>query len=60
MTALTVLPWIVFSTIVILLGLKIKKCANEHVPDYGINFEPLLYSILLIAFVLIWGGIFWW
>jgi hypothetical protein len=54
------LKWIIFTTIVILLLRKISVSSKESTGDYGIDIETPIYIILLIAFVLIWGGFFWW
>jgi hypothetical protein len=49
-----------FIIIVLLLLIKIRKSSGESKGDYGFDIETPFYVILLIAFVLIWGGIFWW
>jgi len=54
------LKWIIFTTIVILLLRKISVSSKESTGDYGIDIETPIYIILLIAFILIWGGFFWW
>jgi hypothetical protein len=54
------LKWIIFTTIVILLLRKISVSSKESTGDYGIDIETPFYVILLIAFILIWGGFFWW
>jgi K+-transporting ATPase A subunit len=54
------LKWIIFTTIVILLLKKISVSSKEPTGDYGIDIETPFYIILLIAFILIWGGFFWW
>jgi K+-transporting ATPase A subunit len=54
------LKWIIFTTIVILLLRKISVSSKEPTGDYGIDIETPIYIILLIAFILIWGGFFWW
>lgn len=50
--------WIVFTVVVILLlrGMGSGKVGG----DYSFDIMPPFYLVLLIAFVLVWGGIFWW
>jgi len=51
--------WVIF--IVVGGGLSYKAfLSNKEVRGYGFDLETPLYIILLIAFILIWGGIFWW
>jgi len=52
--------WIVFIFVIGFFLFKIISSNKESYSDYNFNLEPLLYTILLIAYVLIWGGIFWW
>ena len=52
--------WIVFSVVVILLLVGIFKESNVRTGDYGFNLMAPFLIIILIAFILIWGGIFWW
>lgn len=47
--------WIVFAAIVILIIVGMASMKDDR---FGIGGMLLLF--LLIAFVLIWGGIFWW
>lgn len=53
--------WPIFIGVVLFLLYKIRKSANESRGGY-INFdiETPFWLIILIAFILIWGGIFWW
>ena len=52
--------WIIFSLVVIFLIGRIWWKIKQPKIDYGFNLESPLLIIVLIAFVLIWGGIFWW
>jgi hypothetical protein len=53
--------WIIFIGVVLFLLYKIHKSSNESGGSYySFDFETPLWSIVLIAFILIWGGIFWW
>jgi hypothetical protein len=52
--------WLIFIGVVIFLLYKIHKSSNSGGGDYSFDFETPLWSIVLIAFILIWGGIFWW
>ena len=51
--------WIVFSIVVILLLVGILRDKGGG-GSYSFDLETPLYIIFLIAFILIWGGIFWW
>ena len=50
--------WVIFSVIVVLLLIGIFK--ERRGGDYSFDLYTPFYMILLIAFVLVWGGIFWW
>jgi hypothetical protein len=53
--------WLIFIGVVLFLLYKIHKSSNESGGSYySFDFETPLWSIVLIAFILIWGGIFWW
>ena len=52
--------WVIFSLVIISLIGRLIYTSNESHGDYAIDLESPLILILLIAFVLIWGGIFWW
>lgn len=51
---------IVFAVIVVLIILKIISETNKPRGDYGFDLISPFLLIILIAFILIWGGIFWW
>ena len=51
--------WIVFAVVVLLLLIGIFK-EEKNSGDYSFNLMKPFFAIILIAFVLIWGGIFWW
>jgi len=47
--------------IVIVAGIAWAACEAKDPPgDYGIDIVTPLITVALIAFTLIWGGIFWW
>jgi hypothetical protein len=52
--------WLIFIGVVLFLLYKIRKSSNEGGGDYSIDLETPFWLIILIAFILIWGGIFWW
>jgi hypothetical protein len=53
--------WIIFIGVVLFLLYKIRESSNESGGSYySFDFETSFWSIILIAFILIWGGIFWW
>jgi len=52
--------WIAFSIVVFILLVKIVQSSKEPIHDYGVNLTSFFLSIVLIIFILIWGGIFWW
>jgi len=60
---LTILEWVIFIVILLILiesQVKLKKIIeknNPYVFDYRIDF---LLFLVTVAFVLIWGGVFWW
>jgi hypothetical protein len=51
--------WIVF---IIVVGYLIRKILSNKGSggDYSFDFETSFWPIILIAYILIWGGIFWW
>lgn len=49
--------WIVF---IIVVGYLINKIRLSRKESYSIDFETPFWQIILIAYILIWGGIFWW
>lgn len=53
--------WGVFVPVFITLVILIYRSKNDkHVGDYSFDLETPFWVIILIAFTLIWGGIFWW
>ena len=50
--------WILFTTVVIILLIAIFK--DRGGGDYSFDLITPFILIVLIAFILIWGGIFWW
>lgn len=54
------IQWIIFIPIVICLGYFafFKKWETGNFISLG--FEKPIFIILLITFILIWGGFFWW
>jgi hypothetical protein len=53
--------WLIFIGVVLFLLYKIRKSSKENSGgDYRFDFETPFWLIILIAFILIWGGIFWW
>lgn len=53
--------WLIFIGVVLFLLYKIRESSNESGGSYySFDFETPFWSIILIAFILIWGGIFWW
>jgi K+-transporting ATPase A subunit len=52
--------WILFFAVIVAGILRIRHNSSESSGDYSFDLESPLIVILLIAFVLIWGGIFWW
>ena len=52
--------WLIFIIVVGGLSYKAYLSNKEPVSGYGFDLETPLYIILLIAFILIWGGVFWW
>lgn len=50
--------WLVFIPVVLILGyLSFRDDGSSGI---GAGLEKVLWLIALIAFILIWGGIFWW
>jgi hypothetical protein len=53
--------WLIFIGVVLFLLYKIRKSSNENRGGYiNLDIETPFWLIILIAFILIWGGIFWW
>lgn len=51
--------WFVFVPVVcFLLWLVVRDTGPKG--DYGIDIEKPFWAIILIAFILVWGGFFWW
>lgn len=50
--------WIIFIVVIIFIIGRIWYLKKTTYYDYAL--ESLLLVMILIAFVLIWGGIFWW
>lgn len=48
--------WLAFGIIVLFILYKIHRSADED--DMGLH--SALWIIVLLAFIPIWGGIFWW
>lgn len=51
--------WIIFIAVIVCIIIRLNYTLKNR-GDYSFDIEPLLLIIALIAFVLIWGGIFWW
>jgi surface polysaccharide O-acyltransferase-like enzyme len=49
--------WLIFAIIIVFLIVAIVKNENEG-GDY--NFGSAFLVILLVCFIVIWGGFFWW
>jgi hypothetical protein len=52
--------WIIFIGVIVSILLRIKYNIKNTYGDYSWDMESPILVIVLIAFVLIWGGIFWW
>ncbi len=52
--------WILFIGVIVAIIGRIWWNSKNTYGDYSWDLESPLLVILLIAFVLIWGGIFWW
>jgi hypothetical protein len=52
--------WVVFGIVAGFLVYKIWRENNYGGGDYNFDLVTPLYVILLIIFILLWGGIFWW
>ena len=50
--------WLVFIPVVLVLGYLVLR--DDGSSGIGAGLDKVLWLIALIAFVLIWGGIFWW
>jgi len=50
--------WLIFIAIIAALLLGIFK--ERRAGDYDYDLMPVFWLIMVIVFVLIWGGIFWW
>lgn len=51
---------IVFIIVLGYLGNKVYKSSKDSGGDYSFDFETPFWMIISIAYILIWGGIFWW
>ena len=52
--------WLIFIGVIMAIILRIIYNQNNTHGDYSWDLESPLLVILLIAFILIWGGNFWW
>ncbi len=52
--------WILFFAVIIAGIARIWYNSSESGGDYSWDLESPLIIVLLIAFVLVWGGVFWW
>lgn len=52
--------WLVFGAIIGAIILRLIYNENKIRGDYVFDLESPILIIVLIAFILIWGGIFWW
>jgi hypothetical protein len=52
--------WIIFIGVIVSILLRINYNIKNTHGDYSWDIESPILVIVLIAFVLIWGGIFWW
>lgn len=46
--------WAIFVVIVLIL------LRGMFSGDDSLDIRPMIYSFLLIIFIVLWGGIFWW
>lgn len=51
--------WFIFLGIIIFFVIRIGKTMKNN-SDYSWDLEFPFLLILLVAFILIWGGVFWW
>jgi len=53
--------WVIFVIVVGGLSYKAYLSGSERSSGYlNIDLETPLYMLLIIVFILVWGGIFWW
>lgn len=52
--------WIIFIGVILAIISRIWYNSKNMRDDYFFDLESPLLVVCLIAFVLIWGGIFWW
>jgi hypothetical protein len=54
--------WIVFIIVVgyLINKIRLSKERNSGGGDYSFDFETPFWKLILITYILIWGGIFWW
>lgn len=52
--------WVVFGVIILLFIIGMYISNKDTGRDYAIDIISPILFILMIAFILIWGGIFWW
>jgi hypothetical protein len=52
--------WLVFVPVVIFMIYKLIRSSRESGGDYSFDFETPFWFVALVAYVLIWGGFFWW
>lgn len=50
--------WMIFIGILILLITRIFK--RKETGDYSMDLERNVWIIVTLAYILVWGGIFWW
>lgn len=55
-----IVQYAIFASIVVFFLWKIRKSYRENRGDWGMDFETPFWSLLLIIFLVAWGGIFWW
>lgn len=51
---------LIFTIIVFIIVVRIWYNGNQPRRDYSFDLETPLLLLVLVAFILIWGGIFWW
>lgn len=52
--------WIIFIGVIVAIIGRLWYNSKNTGGDYSFDLESPLLIICLIAFILIWGGIFWW
>jgi hypothetical protein len=55
------IKYVIFGAILMFFIVRIyKSSSTRFYGDYSFDIETPFWVILLIIFLLIWGGIFWW